>query len=85
MYEVIRWWKDGYKALGRNGSVKCRGVIVTNIYPSNKEKSGILIEPINSKGDISGCRIEFPKEIIPDVVKFLNNVYYNEEFFEEER
>lgn len=45
-------------AIGRNGRMKCTGIVVSNTsYPENS----VMIEPINTKG-IGHCEIVIPKE-----------------------
>jgi len=70
-------WKDKKTLfLGRNGTFKCTGVIVSEIMYLPKDKSasafnGVAIEPLTSLGKIGRCAIDIPIESIPELIENL--------------
>lgn len=46
--------RTNFDALGRSGYVQCHGISIANLGPE------IFLEPINSRGDLSSCRIVVP-------------------------
>ena len=66
----INWGDKKMSYLGRNGSGKCEGISIfaTSIFsfPS------VILEPINSKGQIARAAIEIPKENIGEVINALS-------------
>jgi hypothetical protein len=54
MIEIKYTEKTNFDALGRSGFVQCHGIAISNLHPE------IFLEPINSRGDLSSCRIVVP-------------------------
>lgn len=48
--------------LGRNGSGQCKGI---DVYRNGHE---IWLQPINSRGEVSRCRLEIPLECVHDLI-----------------
>ena len=56
------------EAMGRNGVMKCKGIILTKLG------SAILVQPINSRDQVGNCFIEIPLENIDDFIELLNAI-----------
>lgn len=54
---------------GRNGDGKCRGLEIWN-----STADLVVIEPINSKGNIANCVITFPKNKLEEVIEALKKL-----------
>jgi hypothetical protein len=54
-----------YGANGRNGITKAHGLHISDLFGE------IQIQPINSRGDVSRCRIPVPREALPALIKEL--------------
>ena len=74
MSKEIKWKVDGYWAipmsLGRNGYIQTHGLQVQSA-PAWDE---VEIYPITSKGHKGRCKIKFPKEAIPELIKALQEI-----------
>jgi len=57
-------------AIGRNGVSKCCGLDIYNCL--NEE----LVEfaPINSRGHITNCRIDIPRNNLPEIIAELTRI-----------
>lgn len=53
---------------GRNGTFKCKGLIL------DQSKNYLTFYPVNSKGNIANCNIEFPIAEIDTLVEVLTQI-----------
>lgn len=57
-------------AMGRNGETYCHGLVID----AWKTQKIIDLCPINSKGDITNCRIRIPCSAIPEILQELSDI-----------
>lgn len=62
---TVKWTEDIGHFLGRNGTMKCRGVEVSNL------ETVLIIEPLTSYGQIGRCQIAMPKKQAKNPWPFL--------------
>lgn len=70
MITHIKWGDKEMSYLGRNGVGKCEGVSV--FATAISDFPSVILEPINSKGQIARSSIEIPKENIGEVINVLS-------------
>ena len=58
-----------FNNLGRNGYSWSHGVEITAIPPDE-----VYIEPINSRGDVTQCRIVIDRAAVPELIKVLQQL-----------
>lgn len=59
-------------AVGRNGVSRCKGVEITEYHASSRGTArNIWIEPVNSRGKTTNCRIKIPVENVREVIQAL--------------
>jgi hypothetical protein len=67
------YWSKGRTtyAVGRNGMSTCIGVDVF----ASQENSSLELSPVNSRNQITNCRIAIPINAIPEIINALNDIY----------
>lgn len=68
----------GLSALGRNGTMRVRGINVGTL--SNGEQEYVTFEPIHSRGEVGKCWIDAPISAIPGIIMALKRIQGGERF-----
>lgn len=65
----INFTSDQYVfALGRNGTMYCKGLEIITWQKNPFMDNSIRIYPLNTKGSCSSCYIDIPRSEIPNLI-----------------
>lgn len=59
---------------GRNGVGACHGIDIFPIIDSKVTPQKVIIAPINSKGNIANCDMQFPVSEIENIITALRSI-----------